>query len=200
MFLTFIKLKRQQGKTATKKMDERATIAICMITVGAIGGALLGKLRKKGFLSSLFWGLWLNVFGWGIILLGDDEPISDQKSEKRAKLTKIARIIIGSFLTISPIAALINIFTTPIPAWENARHIFFSVLALVAIDILGINVLLKGIKKGNHSIDVNKDNPFAPIVKCTNHLCGKEISSNFDRCPFCGTPVIKPIEDSCKKE
>ena len=89
-YLSIIKLKRQQDKIATKNMDERAIIAICMISVGAIGGALLGRLRKKGFLSSLFWGLWLNVFGWGIILLGDDEPVSDEKSEKRAKLTKIA--------------------------------------------------------------------------------------------------------------
>ena len=76
----------------------------------------------------------------------------------------------------------------------------FSVLALVAIDILGIIVLWKGLKKSNHPIDVKKDNPFAPIVKCTNHLCGKEISSNFDRCPFCGTPVIKPTEELSKKE
>jgi len=139
-------------------MDERATIAICMLSVGAIVGALLGKLRKKGIWSGLFWGLWLNVIGWGIVLLGDDEPISDQKSEKRAKLTKAARIIIGGFLTIFPIASLINISTTPIPAWENARHIFFTFLALVAIAILGIIVLWKGIKRTNHSINTQTEN------------------------------------------
>ena len=26
-------------------------------------------------------------------------------------------------------------------------------------------------------------------VFCPNHLCGKEISDQFDKCPFCGTPI-----------
>ena len=36
----------------------------------------------------------------------------------------------------------------------------------------------------------NKNGFMNPIVKCTNKLCGKVISSDMDQCPYCGTPLI----------
>ena len=35
------------------------------------------------------------------------------------------------------------------------------------------------------------------ILKCTNRICGKEYSSEFDKCPFCGT--AKPFGNDIKE-
>lgn len=44
-------------------------------------------------------------------------------------------------------------------------------------------------------------NPTTSTVICPNKLCGKEISNQFEKCPFCGTPLIKSAESlESKKE
>lgn len=34
-------------------------------------------------------------------------------------------------------------------------------------------------------------NPTTSTVVCPNRLCGKEVSDQFEKCPFCGTPLHK---------
>ena len=126
-------------------MDDRATFAIWYFVIGAIVGVLLGLLRKKGVFYGLLLGAFFSIIGWAFILLGDDV----QESEKRTRLTKIARIIVGGILIGFSSGSLIAAITSPIPAWENARHVFFVILMLVALIILGVVVFWKGIKRTN---------------------------------------------------
>ena len=126
-------------------MDDRATFAIWYFVIGAIVGVLLGLLRKKGVFYGLLLGAFFSIIGWAFILLGDD----GQESEKRTRLTKIARIIVGGILIVFSLGSLIAALTSPIPAWENARHVFFVILMLVALIILGVVVFWKGIKRTN---------------------------------------------------
>ena len=135
-------------------MDDRATFAIWYFAIGAIVGVLLGLLRKKGVLYGLLLGAFFSVIGWAFILLGDD----GQESEKRTKLTKIARIIVGGILVISSLIALIAALTSPLPAWENARHVFFVILILVAMTILGVVVIWKGLKRANRPTNPQLEN------------------------------------------
>lgn len=135
-------------------MDDRATFAIWYFAIGAIVGVLLGLLRKKGVLYGLLLGAFFSVIGWAFILLGDD----GQESEKRTKLTKNARIIVGGILVISSLIALIAALTSPLPAWENARHVFFVILILVAMTILGVVVIWKGLKRANRPTNPQLEN------------------------------------------
>lgn len=132
--------------------------AIWMLAIGAIVGALLGVLCKRSLLSGLFWGLIFNIIGWAIILLDDDVAKSCHESEKRKKWIKIARIIVGSALTVFSLSGLVAALTSPIPAWDNARHIIFTFIALVAMIVLGIVVLWKGIRTGKNSEQEEKTN------------------------------------------
>ena len=135
-------------------MIEDTTSLIWFFAVGAIVGVLLGLLRKKGVLYGLLLGAFFSVIGWAFILLGDD----GQESEKRTKLTKIARIIVGGILVISSLIALIAALTSPLPAWENARHVFFVILILVAMTILGVVVIWKGLKRANRPTNPQLEN------------------------------------------
>lgn len=139
-------------------MDDRATFAIWYFAIGAIVGVLLGLLRKKGIIYGLLIGSFLNVIGWAFILLGRDNPNNGQESERRNKLTKIARIIVGGLLISSSLVALIAALTSPIPAWENASHVFFVILILVAMTILGVVVLWKGVKRANRNTNPQLEN------------------------------------------
>lgn len=135
-------------------MDDRATFAIWYFVIGAIVGVLLGLLRKKGVFYGLLLGAFFSIIGWAFILLGDD----GQESEKRTRLTKIARIIVGGILIVFSLGSLIAALTSPIPAWENARHVFFVILMLVALIILGVVVFGKGIKRTNRPTNPQLEN------------------------------------------
>lgn len=132
-------------------MDDRAITAIWMLAIGSIVGALLGVLCKRSLLAGLFWGLIFSVIGWAIVLLDDDVAKSCQESEKRKKWIKIARIIVGSVLTVISLSGLVGVLTSPFPVWATERYIISSFIALVAMTILGIVVLWKGIRKGKNS-------------------------------------------------
>lgn len=135
-------------------MDDRATFAIWYFVIGAVVGVLLGLLRKKGVFYGLLLGAFFSIIGWAFILLGDD----GQESEKRTKMTKIARIIVGGILIILSVVSLIGALTSPIPAWENTRHVFFVILMLVTMAILGVVVLWKGLKRTNRHANSQLDN------------------------------------------
>lgn len=45
--------------------------------------------------------------------------------------------------------------------------------------------------KQNDTNSNKETNDFFTVI-CPNKLCGKEVSTKFDNCPFCNTPLIKP--------
>lgn len=54
---------------------------IIFFVVGPVVGMLLGMLRKKG-LVGFFLGLFFNVIGWAIIVLGDDDSNVGQVNDR----------------------------------------------------------------------------------------------------------------------
>lgn len=159
-------------------------------------GALLAKLRHKRIGYGLLLGLFLNILGWAIILLGDEKTERSQGNETK---TKIARIIVGGFLIVIPTAGLIGALSSPVPAEVKTGRVIYMFLFYVALTILGVILIRKGIKKAHHLPEVGDNVSDPSVVTCTNKLCGKEISSTLDKCPFCGTPIIKPTEGTHEK-
>lgn len=171
---------------------ENNPFLIVFLIIGPVVGVLLAKLRHKGIVYGLLMGLFLNIIGWAIMLISDDK---NERKHENENGTKIARIVVGSILTVASIISLIKAFSSPIPTGVDPNRVIYTFLLGVALSILGIVLICKGIIKKPSFVKRWK-NKFWDIDYTVCKQCGKEISNTLDKCPFCGTPTIKPLEEA----
>ena len=183
-----------------------AAIIYIFFSIGALVAGIMGYMNNRSGLAGL--ANFVILLTWGISLFSERKELllakehigADENADLAQEAPGNCDALKPTFVFESNVQQRIMMGTENIDTSQSSRrivvvHIGGDNYELSIMDVESGKFIMQSVPMHNASysdldecLSMESENN---IVNCANRLCGKEFSNKFDKCPFCGTPVIK---------